>query len=54
MVTPLVIGYGTEDGTDYWLVQNSWTTTWGDGGYFKIKRGDDECGIEDNFIAGTF
>jgi cathepsin B len=49
-----IIGYGTESGTDYWLVQNSWTTTWGDGGFFKIKRGDDECGIEDQAIAGTF
>ena len=48
-----MIGYGTENGVDYWLCQNSWTTTWGDGGYFKILRGQDECGIEDDAVAGT-
>ena len=37
------MGWGTEGGVDYWLMANSWTTGWGDAGYFKIKRGD--CGI---------
>jgi len=41
-----IVGWGTESGTDYWLVANSWNTVWGEEGFFKIKRGDDECGME--------
>merc|ERR1712146_665708 len=41
-----IVGWGTESGTDYWLVANSWNTVWGEDGFFKIKRGDDECGME--------
>jgi len=48
-----MIGYGVEGGVDYWLCQNSWTTSWGDGGFFKIRKGTDECGIEDDVVAGT-
>jgi cathepsin B len=47
-----VLGWGTENGTPYWLIANSWNEDWGDKGLFKILRGSDECGIEDGMVAG--
>jgi C1A family cysteine protease len=46
----LVVGYGTENGNPYWLVKNSWSSSWGDQGYVKILRSESTndagiCGI---------
>ena len=48
-----LLGWGVEDGQDYWLIANSWNEEWGNGGTFKIARGNNECGIEGNVQAGT-
>lgn len=47
-----ILGWGTENGTPYWLAANSWNTDWGDKGFFKILRGKDECDIEEHINAG--
>jgi hypothetical protein len=39
-------------GMDYWTVANSWSGMWGMGGFFNIRRGLNECGIETIPAAG--
>ena len=47
----IIIGWGNENGKDYWICQNSWGASWGEKGYFRIKMG--ECGIDSDTYGGV-
>ena len=46
-----IVGWGQEGATPYWTVHNSWGAGWGEAGTFRILRGTNECGIEENVVA---
>jgi cathepsin B len=47
-----MVGWGVDGGVEYWKIANSWNTSWGERGYFRIIAGQDECGIESSGVAG--
>ncbi|EPB68440.1 papain family cysteine protease [Ancylostoma ceylanicum] len=47
-----IIGWGSENGVPYWIIANSWNSDWGEDGFFRMIRGENDCGIEENIVAG--
>lgn len=41
-----IVGWGTQAGTPYWRVRNSWGSYWGEMGFFRVKMGENKLGLE--------
>ncbi|BFU22081.1 cysteine protease, putative [Entamoeba histolytica HM-1:IMSS-B] len=50
------VGYGSNSNGKYWIIRNSWGTSWGDAGYFLLARDSNNmCGIgrDSNYPTGV-
>ena len=47
----LLVGYGTDNNQDYYIMKNSWGSSWGENGYMRMGRGNiyndgkGQCGL---------
>ena len=49
----LLVGYGIENDTPYWIFKNSWGSNWGENGYFRVRRNINACGMLNEFAASA-
>jgi cathepsin B len=48
-----LVGWGVEGGVKYWKLANSWNPHWGEKGYFRMRRGTNEGGVEDHVVGSS-
>ena len=45
--TAVAVGYDDTHNPPYWLIKNSWGTSWGENGYIRIAKGSNQCGVKE-------
>jgi len=48
-----IVGFGEESGVKYWTIRNSWGSSWGEKGYYRIIRGTGACGLNTMVSTAT-
>ena len=43
----LLVGWGVDNNIPYWKIKNSWGEDWGESGYIRLYRGNNQCGLAD-------
>merc|ERR1712061_698757 len=49
----MAVGFNSTATTPYWIVRNSWATTWGDQGYIYLEMAKNTCGLADDATIPT-
>merc|ERR1719343_1523178 len=44
----MAVGFNSTASTPYWIVRNSWATTWGEEGYIYLEMAKNTCGLADD------
>eukprot|EP00727_Mastigamoeba_balamuthi_P010397 m51a1_g5980 putative cysteine proteinase ep-b 1-like (1080) ;mRNA; r:245959-250454 len=49
----LLVGWGSDQSGTFWVLQNSWGSSWGNGGLFRLRRGAGSCDLSRRAVLGV-